>query len=77
MHACTCVALTGRLSQPCHAGDRERRGEVESAHGDAFTLLAIFDDWIRVKAARRESTRCAFPPSTLSCLHVLARPQHT
>ncbi len=41
---------------PC-VFDRERRGEVESAHGDPFTLLAIFDEWIQVKAARRESTR--------------------
>lgn len=36
---------------------RERRSALESQHGDPFTLLAVFDEWIKVKAARHEPTR--------------------
>ena len=42
-----------------HGPCRERRSELESEHGDAFTLLAMFDEWIKVKASRQESTRLA------------------
>ncbi|CAL8468067.1 g7606 [Coccomyxa elongata] len=38
-------------------GIRERRSALESQHGDPFTLLAVFDEWIKVKAARNEPTR--------------------
>lgn len=45
---------------------RERRSELESEHGDAFTLLAMFDQWIQVKARRQESTRSAHNTITAS-----------
>ncbi|BDA42246.1 probable ATP-dependent RNA helicase DHX34 [Coccomyxa sp. Obi] len=38
-------------------GIRERRSALESQQGDPFTLLAVFDEWIKVKAARHEPTR--------------------
>ncbi|KAK9901707.1 hypothetical protein WJX75_009557 [Coccomyxa subellipsoidea] len=38
-------------------GIRERRTLLYSQHGDPFTLLAVFDEWIKVKAARQEPTR--------------------
>lgn len=37
--------------------NRERRSALESQHGDPFTLLAVFDEWIKVKAARQEPSR--------------------
>ena len=46
---------------------RERRSELESEHGDAFTLLAMFDEWIKVKARRQESARwVSHPPAAAS-----------
>ncbi|KAJ3300017.1 DEAH (Asp-Glu-Ala-His) box polypeptide 34 [Borealophlyctis nickersoniae] len=35
----------------------ENRRALQSDHGDPFTLLNIFSEWLRVKAERRESSR--------------------
>ena len=34
-----------------------RRSELQSEHGDPFTLLNVYDQWIRLKADRQSSTR--------------------
>ncbi|KND02720.1 uncharacterized protein SPPG_01803 [Spizellomyces punctatus DAOM BR117] len=35
----------------------ENRRSLQSDHGDPFTLLNVFSEWLRVKAAREESSR--------------------
>ncbi len=34
--------------------------KFESLHGDPFTLLNIFDEWIKVKAENKVSIHCLF-----------------
>ncbi|KAJ3048899.1 DEAH (Asp-Glu-Ala-His) box polypeptide 34 [Rhizophlyctis rosea] len=35
----------------------EKRRSIQSDHGDPFTLLNMFSEWLRVKAGRKESSR--------------------
>lgn len=34
-----------------------RRSELQSEHGDPFTLLNVYDEWIQLKADRRSNSR--------------------
>ena len=46
------------LTQPCHLdhsmlSPQTMRRSLESEHGDPFTLLNAFDEWIEVRRTRR------------------------
>lgn len=49
--------LSKRFSSSSDAECESRRKELLSKHGDAFSLLNIYDEWILVKADRKSNSR--------------------
>eukprot|EP00795_Rhopilema_esculentum_P012353 gene12353-3006_t len=49
--------FTRRIGDEYQVDVDHRRSELQSEHGDPFTLLNVYDQWIRLKADRQSSTR--------------------
>ena len=51
-----CLIPEPALSGGTAAAHRTLRRELMSPHGDAITLLGVFEEWVRLKAGGRGST---------------------